>query len=70
MGGIGIASPPMLKAASLCWMSAICIGGRTPEWRRLASTVVSVRLTKGVVTLDLFTLVVDTPPLKALELEP
>ena len=54
----------------MCWRSAICIGGRTPEWRRLGSAVVSVGLTKGVVTLDLFTLVVDTPPLKAPELEP
>ena len=70
MGGMGIASPPMLKAASLCWRSAICIGGRIPEWRRLARAVVSGKLTKGVVTLELFTLVVDTPPLKAPELEP
>ena len=64
MGGMGIASPPMLKAASLCWRSAICIGGRMPEWRRLARAVVSGELTKGVVTLEL-----DTPPLKAPELE-
>ena len=36
-----------------------------PEWRRLARAVVSGELTKGVVTLELFTLVVVTPPLKA-----